>query len=80
MVNKRKFIVAYDYGMGGLWGIVMARDEQEIEALFPELSIVDTPPPWMTPETLAGLHEKRTYDIDDAPRGLLSVILADRQS
>ena len=34
--DKRPFLVAYDYGMGGLWGVIDARSEGEIHAKFPE--------------------------------------------
>lgn len=33
--EKRHFLVAYDYGMGGLWGIMLAKSEDEIKAKYP---------------------------------------------
>jgi len=77
--DKRPFLVAYDYGTGGLWGIMMARSGDEILAIYPELGIASERPHWMSDERYAELLETR-YDIDGAPWGLLNALLADRQS
>ena len=37
--EKQMFLAAYDYGMGGLWLVLMARSEAEILEKYPELSI-----------------------------------------
>jgi hypothetical protein len=76
--RKHSFLVAYDYGAGGLWGIMQARSADEIVERYPELDVVTQPPVWMDEQELRRLHET-TYDIDGAPRGLLEAVLADRQ-
>ena len=78
MSNKREFLVAYDYGMGGLWGIVNAQNAEEIKALYPELVIVESPPAWMTAARLQRLRDEECHDIDGAPWGILNALLADR--
>ena len=78
MSEKREFLVAYDYGMGGLWGIVNARSQAEIADLYPELVVVDDPPAWMTPDRLQRLRDQEWHDIDGAPWGILNAVLADR--
>jgi hypothetical protein len=76
--GKQRYLVAYDYGAGGLWGVLLARSEGEITRKYPELTIVHTRPPWMSDREYARMCEDQ-YDIDGAPRGLLNVLVADRE-
>lgn len=76
--DKTPYLVAYDYGAGGLWGVMLAGSEEKIAATYPELAIVRERPKWMTDERYAELAET-PYDIDGAPWGLLNVLLADRE-
>ncbi len=78
MSDKREFLVVYDYGMGGLWGVIRARSPREIKALYPELVIVEAPPAWMTSEEFQRLRDEEWHDIDGAPSGILDAVLADR--
>jgi hypothetical protein len=78
MSEKREFLVVYDYGMGGLWGIVNARSQAEIADLYPELVVVDDPPAWMSSDRLQRLRDQEWHDIDGAPWGILNAVLADR--
>lgn len=78
MPEKSEFLVAYDYGMGGLWGILNARSAEEITSLYPELVIVDSPPAWMDSARLRRLRDEEWHDIDGAPWGILNVVLTDR--
>lgn len=79
--GKQKFLVMYDYGMGGLWAYLWARDKNEIQQLFPELKIVDEWPPSMSEATQKATEERETYDIDsDQERGILKVVMAERGS
>jgi hypothetical protein len=76
--KKRLFLVAYDYGMGGLWGAVLARSEAEIEAVYPELGIATERPPWMTDDRYNQICVEELHDIDDPPTGILNAVMADR--
>jgi hypothetical protein len=76
---RQTFLVAFDYGMGGLWAYVEAESAEEIRAKFPELKIVRRPPDWMTPEDAEQIRRTDTYNLDEEPRGLLAVILNERQ-
>ncbi len=76
--RKSPFLVAYDYGMGGLWGVMLARSADEITRTYPELGIAAEHPAWMSAEEYERLADD-PYDIDGAPRGLLDALLADRQ-
>ena len=76
--SKSPFLVAYDYGMGGLWGVLLARSAEEITTIYPELGIAAEPPPWMSEKEYEQLAAD-PYDIDGVPRGLLHALVADRQ-
>ena len=72
---KSEYLVAYDYGMGGLWAYVRAESEAEILAAFPELQVVDERPHWMDDKRAATLDR---LDLD-APTGLLAILLSGRE-
>lgn len=77
---KKKFLVGYDYGMGGLWGGMWAKSAAEIRTSYPELDVYTGPPNWMTSEEFEQRRSRPpTMDIDDGPVGLLLVILDDRE-
>ena len=76
--GKHPFLVCYDYGMGGLWGVMMARSEDEIRVKYPELVIVTERPPWMTDEIYQRTLDNETHDIDEAPWGMLNGLMAAR--
>lgn len=77
--RKHLYLVAYDYGTGGLWGVMRARSKAEIAGVYPELAIVGDRPQWMSQEHYARICEHE-YDIDRAPWGMLNAVLADRES
>jgi hypothetical protein len=79
-VEKQDFLVAYDYGTGGLWGVMHARSAQQITDRYPELTVVDARPKWMTDEEFERIREMEFHDIDGAPWGMLNAVLADRRS
>lgn len=78
MSTKRAFLIAYDYGSGGLWGVMLAASEQQITERYPELTVVPERPVWMTKERYADLAAT-PYDVEDMPWGLLNAVLEDRQ-
>lgn len=77
--EKKLFLVAYDYGPGGLWGAMLAGSKEEIKAVYPELHIVDERPAWMSKERYDEIWTGEPYDVDGAASGMLSALLADRQ-
>ena len=69
---KTTFLVCYDYGTGGTWGLVDAPSADEITRRFPGLKVILEDPPWLTKMTRsvfdvnckrAGFH----WDIDHPP-------------
>ena len=76
---KQRFLVCYDYGMGGRWGYVLAESREDVAAKFPELAIIDDEPSWMTDEDRAEF-ERDEEDIDSAkPPSILTTILIERK-
>jgi hypothetical protein len=72
-----EFLVCYDYGSGGLWGILKAPSEDAIRAKYPELAIAEVRPPWMDDERISQLYAE-PLRLDDQPAGLLAALVADR--
>ena len=77
-MTKQRFLVNYDYGMGGAWAYLLAESEAEIADRFPELSVVREPPVWLTPEEAARLEATLTIDIDNASAPMLRQIIKAR--
>ncbi len=65
---KRRFLVAYDYGQGGIWAFLWARSEDEIQQAFRDLTVVDSMPPWLTGDELAITEQRMTFDINNVKR------------
>jgi hypothetical protein len=63
---KRAFLTVYDYGQGGVWLFLLAESEEQIRDRYPDLQVVDVPPPSLDDEQLADIRARRTLDIDDA--------------
>jgi hypothetical protein len=75
---KRNYLVCYDYGMGGLWGIITADSIQDISELYPELTVFETRPFWMTNDQYASIAKQPKYSLLKEPVGMLLTIINDR--
>ena len=75
---EKEFLVAYDYGMGGLWGVLIAPPRAAISAKYPELGIVDLPTVWMDDARLAVLRSAPLWLDDDPHQGLPRALVYDR--
>lgn len=62
---KRRFLVVYDYGQGGVWAFVWARSVAEIHERFRDLEVVEELPSWLVGDELAAAEQQMTFDIDD---------------
>lgn len=78
--ERMPFVVCYDYGTGGLWGVMVARDRQEILDKYPELAVFVSRPEWMSADYWAQLSSREPLRMDAPPTGLLKVLLEDRDS
>jgi hypothetical protein len=65
---RKRHLVCYDYGQGGLWAYVYADSPEEIAVKFRDLEVIAAPPAWLTSEEQAKLE---TYDVD-CPDGWLA--------
>ena len=78
-IVKKRYLVAYDYGQGAVWAIILADSPEEITHDFPELKIVHDRPAWMTEDELEKIEKAHTYDINDRTFGLLAEIIDARR-
>lgn len=72
-----EFLVAYDYGMGGLWAVVIAPSADAITARYPEVAVVEERPHWMSDEYERERSQPLWLD-EDVPSGLFHVVVAER--
>ncbi|MFE3189949.1 hypothetical protein ACFXHA_13140 [Nocardia sp. NPDC059240] len=73
---KQRFLVCHDYGMGGVWWVILARSAREIVETFAETAVVDDPQRWVEVEEW-GLDE---VDIDDRSDSSLNSLRARRDT
>ncbi|GAA2743035.1 hypothetical protein GCM10009868_15290 [Terrabacter aerolatus] len=78
LLSEDEFLVCYDYGMGGLWGVLIAPSQVAIRAKYPDLMIADWLPTWMDEAELATKRETPLWLDDEPPQGLLSALVADQ--
>jgi hypothetical protein len=74
---KHDYLACYAYGSGGIWLIVQARSRDEVAAHYPQLTVVDQPPGWLSPAKQVWLAAHHTVDID-APPAWLRTLLTER--
>ncbi len=70
---KSAYLIVYDYGTGGVWGIIHAHSKQEILSKYPNLSIFDERPSWMSEQDYKRIEATSNFDIDSPPSGWLAV-------
>ena len=61
----REFLVVYDYGTGGVWGIATAASEQQISKMLPELQVVLERPGWMDDEAMRAIRDTSAFIAGD---------------
>ena len=71
-MTKQRYLVLHDYGMGGVWGVMAARSEQEIHQKYPQLKVVEARPGWMSEADYDDILSNSSFDIDDEPQGWLA--------
>ena len=62
---RQPFLTAYDYGQGAVWCFIWADSRDDVAAKYPDLTVVDEPPEWMTDDSLRLIRERMTFEIDD---------------
>lgn len=74
----RAFLVAYDYGTGGLWAVVEAPSADAILAKYPEVVVAETRPEWMTDDRYEQLALEPLRLDEEPPSGMFRAVVADR--
>ncbi len=75
---KQPFLTCYDYGQGGVWAWVLAESADQIRHAYPELTVLDRMPSWMTPEVLRRVE---SCDLDASPPvGWLAILTQHRSA
>lgn len=77
-MDKQRFLICYDYGMGGLWAFIYARSSEEILEKYPELFIAKERSQWMDEKQAANIESLESHDIDGKPFGVLRVVIEER--
>lgn len=73
-----EFLVLYDYGMGGLWAVVIANSADEILSRYPEVRIANERPAWMNHTMFDRLRSEAILLNVAADEGLFKAVVADR--
>jgi hypothetical protein len=66
---KSKYLVVYDYGTGGVWGVMHAGSKEEILLKYPQLKISDERPVWMSDADYKRIEATSSFHIHDPPSG-----------
>jgi hypothetical protein len=77
-VADHTYLVAYDYGIGALWAVVIAPSPEAIVEKYSELKVVPERPQWMDEERYQQLLSERLWLDDEPPQGMLRAVVADR--
>ena len=70
-MNKHPILVCYDYGMGGVWAVLLANGPVDVTNKYHWLTTFETRPEWMSEGEYNEIAATQTFDIDEAPRGWL---------
>ena len=79
-MHKSQILVCYDYGMGGVWGVIEANDANDVIAKYPWLTVFARRPSWMSDEQYADIAATSTFDIDQPASGWLLAAARERQT
>ncbi len=75
---EQHYLIVYDYGMGGLWAVVIAPSPEAIIAKYPEVAVVPERPHWMSEEDYERKRAEPLWLDEDVPSGIFRAVVADR--
>ncbi len=73
-LEKREFLGVYDYGMGGIWYVILAESIKDVQRRFPFFKVFDSPPKFITKDDLSRIRIENFQDIDQPDSNYLSII------
>jgi hypothetical protein len=81
-MQKSTFLVCYDYGTGGVWFLMDAKNTDDINKLHPQFNAFIDKPEWMDDEdkeeyVSSAKARGHHWDIDDEPEGWLKECLSE---
>lgn len=76
--SPRRFVVAYDYGMGALWAPMIADSREAISERYPELDVFDRKPDHITEAFWEWILGRPEISLDGPPGALLRAALEGR--
>ena len=75
-MDRREFLVLYDYGQGGLWALVRAGSPEQVRRRYPQLQVFDERPPMVSDAMFAAIESGGVVDVEDPPTGWLAELAA----
>jgi hypothetical protein len=66
---RQPFLACYDYGQGGIWVFIVAESAREITDAYPELSIAERTPDWVTPDAMQRIPRLDLNQLSADPLG-----------
>ncbi|WP_407709779.1 hypothetical protein ACJJV6_01655 [Arthrobacter nitrophenolicus] len=76
-MDKQRFLICYDYGVGGLWAFIYARSSEEILGKYPELYVASSGRDGWMGTKWPGSNQW-SHDIEGEPFGVLRVVTEER--
>jgi hypothetical protein len=73
-MSKKRFLVVYDYGQGGVWAYLLAESSEYLRRHFPQLAVHDQPPSWMSAADLEHVARTMTIDAENWEHPFLSAL------
>ena len=73
-MSKKRFLVLYDYGQGGVWAYLLAESREYVREHFPGLTIYDVPPAWMSAKDLERVSKAMSIDAEDLRHPFLAAL------
>lgn len=67
-----EYLCVYDYGMGGVWRVVLAESPEAISTKYPHPKVLLEPPDWMSEAKLMDIKARSTVALDDDTDPFLS--------
>lgn len=76
---KNFYLCVDDYGTGGIWYVIEANSEYDINRILPFLKVVNSRPQWMGESEYQELLKTSYFDIESLPTsGMLGLTLQER--
>ena len=64
--GNQRFLFAHDYGMGGIWLYIRAKNPSDVSKIYSKLKYVPAKPKWLLENEKSG-EKILEYDLDDVP-------------